>query len=232
MHPTTYVLGAAFAGQIVLGFMIKDVQPHWQVMPPAPTHRDLMATAFGDSEFLYRLLVMDLQNFGDTGGRTTPLKAYDMGLVVQWLQALDSLDLDAQHHVFLAARYFSQTQSREDIRPLVRYLMDHVRQNPTRSVQWLSDAIYLAQVRLKDPALAVEVADQLAEYDFPAMTPLAYQLPALVHEKAGDFAGAAGLMERALQRLAGRKAAPMETQFMEEYIEKMRARAKAPADPQ
>jgi len=42
-----------------------------------PTPQAMAAQSFGDNEFLYRLLVMDLQNFGDTGGHWTALKFYE-----------------------------------------------------------------------------------------------------------------------------------------------------------
>jgi len=83
---------------------------------------------------------------------------------------------------------------------------------------------FLAQIRLHDDSLAMEVADQLARYDFPAMTPIAYQLPALVHEKAGDYAGAAKLMEQARAKL-GSRAATNESEYMAAYVAQMQKRA-------
>ena len=86
VHPTTFVLAACFAAQIGIGIAIKGIQPFWSALPPVPTERALAAEAFGDGEFLYRLLVMDLQNFGDTGGHLTRMADYDMPRVIGWLR--------------------------------------------------------------------------------------------------------------------------------------------------
>jgi len=229
-HPTTYMLGAVFAVQVALAIWLRAVQPYWPVLPPAPTPRALAAQSFGDPEFTYRLRVMELQNFGDTGGRTVALKDYDMNVAAQWLRALDLLDSKADHHVLLAARYFGLTQNTADVEPLVRYIQEHVALNPERKLQWLQDALYLAQARLKDMDLALSVVDQLAEYDFPAMSTLAYQLPALVHEKAQDYVRAVRLMERALERTRGRGQA-QEIAFMESFIQNAQAKMAGPSGP-
>jgi hypothetical protein len=186
-----------------------------------------LANSFGDTQFLYRSLAMDLQNFGDTGGHLTPLKDYDVRQLVAWMRVLDSLDALANHHVTLAARYFSQTQHKADVEQLVRYVQEHVAKNPREKVQWLGDAISLAAVRLGNNALAMEVADQLATYDFPEMTVIAYQLPALIHRRAGDYAGAARLMAQAYERVKTRSS-PQDLEFMEGFIAQMQQQAEGP----
>jgi hypothetical protein len=221
---STAVLLCAFVSQALFAWQTKHVRPFWTVMPPVPTARALTAQSFGDAQFLYRWLVMDLQNFGDTGGRFTPLRDYDMNLVVEWLQALHTLDARAEHHVALAALYFSQTQNRSDLKPLVQFIMRVVDEDPPRRLQWAANALLLAQLRLKDPELAKAIADQVAKYDFPQMKPIAYQLPAVIYDKAGDPVRAAVLMERAKDKLRGR-VPETEVQYMDSFIDVMRRRA-------
>lgn len=211
------VLAALLGAQVTLADALSDAQFEQAILPPVPTRPALGLLSFGDREFLYRKLVLDLQNFGDTGGRITPLRDYHMPDVVAWLRALDSLNSRADHHVVLAARYFGQTQDLSQVRYLVQYIQGHVALDPERKLGWMSEAIYLAQARAKDSKLAMEVADQLATYDFPKMTVLAYQLPALVHRNLGNHARAVAYMDRAL-RLTAHKASATESQFMREFI--------------
>src|SRR4051812_12836790 len=100
-HFTTLLLLLTVAAQLILAFVLKPVNPAFDVLPPVPTEKAMAASAFGDRELLYRSLVLDLQNFGDTGGHWTPLKDYGMPKVVRWLDALDELDIDATHHMVL-----------------------------------------------------------------------------------------------------------------------------------
>lgn len=220
---TGAALTLLLAGQVTLAFVLKDAVVAREVLPPAPTQRTLDALSFGDREFLYRKLVLDLQNFGDTGGRVTPLSEYSMPRVVEWLRALDLLDHRADHHIYLAARYFSQTQDKPQVAHLVRYIQEHVAQDPPRKLQWMVEAVYLAEVRARDPDLTAAVADQLATYDYPGMTVLGYQLPAIVHGGLGNTEKAVAYMERALKATA-RKASAKEAQFMREFIARERAR--------
>lgn len=216
------VLVVAAAAQISLAVLLRDVQPSRDIVPPVPTARMLAASALGDNQLLYRLHAMGLQNFGDTGGRWTSLSDYDLERIVQWFKILDRLDLNANHHVTLAARYFSQTQDKPALIHLVRYLQSHVRQNPENKLQWLSEALHMARVRLQSETLVLEIADQLGGYDFPKMSPMAYQLPAALYESAGHYKIAAMYMERALRLLEGR-ISDKELQNMLLYLGELRA---------
>lgn len=218
----------ALSAQIALAAVLQPVRPHRDVLPPPPAERALAAAAFGDLAFLYRRLALDLQNFGDTGGRITPLRDYDMARVVAWLRALDTLDPAAQHHLVLAARYFAGTQDTPQLIHLIRYIQQLVAKDPHRGLQWLPEAILMAR-KLGDRAVMLDLADQLAGYDFPGMTLVAYQLPAILHEKEGEFEKAAAYMERAL-RLTAHRASAQETTFMRDFIAATRRRATVELD--
>jgi len=211
------MLAALLGVQVALAGAFHDGQFEQAILPPVPTRPALSLLSFGDREFLYRKLVLDLQNFGDTGGRITPLRDYHMPEVVEWLRALDTLNPRGEHHIVLAARYFGQTQDRSQVVYLVRYIQEHVALDPERKLGWMSEAIYLAQARAGDSKLAMDVADQLAMYDYPKMTVLAYQLPALVHRNLGNHARAVAYMNRAL-RLTAHKASEADRRFMREFI--------------
>ncbi len=221
----TLVLVSALLVQISLSIHMREMQPYQEILDVAPTQKFLGLAAFGDNEFLYRQLVMELQNAGDTGGRWSSLREYDMARVADWLRSLDTLDYRANHHLVLAGQYFSQTQNKPDLIHLVRYIQGHVALDPAEKLPWLSAALLMAEKRLEDGELALQIAEQLGSYDVPGMTSAAYQLPATIHMNWGDYAGAAAYMERALRILEGRVSLK-EKQFMVDFIKHMRAKVR------
>lgn len=230
---STWILLAALAGQIFVAERLRQTRPALEILPLPPTSTEVSIAALGDHQFLYRRLALALQNFGDTGGRVTPLKNYDMERVVDWLELLDSLDLSAKHHVLLAARYFGETQNRADTIHLIRFIQRHVARNPPGGLQWMTEAITLAR-RLDDRSILLDLAEQLGSYDFPQMTIVAYQLPAIIFEREGRYREAVRYMERAIARTSGR-ASETEAAFMEDFVAQARLRAgvetPAPANP-
>lgn len=217
---------ALLAAQLAFGFVNRDVQPAWTALPPVPTARALDAESLGDRQLLYRRLVLDLQNFGDTGGHRTRMGEYDMAEVVKWLQALDQLDRDADHHLKLATQYFVYTPNKPGLRRLVDYVRDQVAQSPRRHWKWLPEAIYIAQMKLGDLPLAIATAEQLAGYEYLDMPLIVMQIAPVLYEQQGDYAAAAAAMNRALKAYRDRSS-PDEITYMEEFIETMQALAGA-----
>lgn len=231
-RPATIVLVAMVAAQAALSLALRPAKPQWEVLPPVPTRQSLSARAFGDDQFLYRALVLALQNFGDTGGRVTALKDYDMTQVVGWLAALDTLDRRAHHHIGLAVRYFGQTQDRSQLPILIDYIRRHVAADPERKQWWLTGAIMLADKRLDDRELALSLAEQMASYDFPGTRFEALLYPAFVLERLNRFTEAAEVAERLLARHAGRFA-PADMDWTRKYLSVLRelARRQAAGEP-
>lgn len=219
----TLFLIVALGAQLAFGFSMRDVRPNWEILEPPMSDRALAAASFGDRQFLYRIMAMELQQAGDDGGRVVPIKDYDVELVVAWLEMLDRLDVRAHHHVGLAMRYFSLNQDKLATEPLVRYAMRHVDRDPRRKLDWLSQALMIAEVRLKNPTLSLEIADQMGRYEFPDVNPIAYQIAPVMREKMGDLRGAVAGMERAL-RLTRDRATPAEIGSMEDFIRDVTAR--------
>jgi len=91
-------------------------------VPPAPTPRGAVAMSLGDAEFSYRFLALMLQNLGDAGGETTPLKDYNYKKIGQWFFLLHALDPASDHVPMIAAYYFGVTRVPADVAEVVRYL--------------------------------------------------------------------------------------------------------------
>lgn len=217
----TLLLLVVVAGQISFSWLIRDLRPTMGILPDLPQESAISALAFGDEQFLYRYLALNLQNAGDNGGRVTPLKNYDYDKVVAWLRLLDGLDVESHWPIAMANGYFGQTQTLEDVRPIVRYMQGHVALNPGAKWPWLVNAVYLSRHRLGDDWLALDSARQLASYDYANMNSASLQMPALVLDDLSQFHKAINEME-SLRDRRGQEFRKEDQAWMEDFIQSTR----------
>jgi hypothetical protein len=170
----------------------KDIKPKLDIVPPVPGKAEIHALTFGDDEFYFRMQALLLQNTGDTYGRFSPLKYYDMKRLSQWFSLMDLLDSRSNMMPAMAAYYFSQTQNSEDVKYIVDYLYDHSTKDIGAKWWWLLQGVYLAQHRLNDMDLALKLAAPLVDKRVPIW---AQQMTAVVHEKRGEMEDALKIME-------------------------------------
>jgi hypothetical protein len=199
MRALLSVVALAFL-QIYIAYLLRHVDAKRDYLAPVPSKVALDAMAFGDRGFLHRVYAMDVQNAGDTGGRIVPIRNYDFGRVVGWLEVLQQLDVRSDFAIGMADGYFGQTQDVRNVAPIVRFMMRDVATNPQKKWRWLYGAIYLARHRLRDNGLALEVARQLASYKFPGIDPWAGMTPAFILEDEGDYKGAAAVVRETVRR--------------------------------
>ena len=177
----------------------RDIYERWSGVPPVPSRSGAVMMTLGDPEFSYRTLALILQNLGDVGADTTPLKDYNYAQLGKWFFLLDGLDPVSDHVPFIAAYYFGATKAPQDIAYIVRYL-SAVGQRPVgEKWRWLGHAIYMAQHRMYDFDLALKLAYTLAKMpNSDTMAPWARDMPAFVLKNKGDKEAARELMENML----------------------------------
>ncbi len=182
--------------QIALWYWVtKPIKPELDVLPPVPSERAVKALSFGDEQFFFRLLAMNLQNAGDTFGRATPLKNYNYETLSRWFSLMDKLDARSNFTPTLAAYYFSQTQNWADVHYIVDYLEKHYDNNPQIPGKWwwLHQAIFNANFRMKDSQRALDIAIKLSKA--PGDLPMwARQMPAFFYAKMGEEEAARKIM--------------------------------------
>lgn len=189
-----WLLLGCFLLQLGYWWRTHHIRPAMDVVPEPPTLLATEALSFGDRQFLFRYYAFQLQNFGDTFGRFTPLKDYNYRYLAGWFALADALDDRSNLIAALAAYYFSQTQNTPDVRYVVDYLEAHYDRNPAAKWWWLGQAAFLADFKLKDQELALRLAYKLA--DTPGKLPYwARQLPAFLHEKRGEHDAAFRIIE-------------------------------------
>lgn len=183
---------AVLACNVLFWSATRHIRPELGVVPPVPGKEELAVLKMGDDQFYFRALALQMQNTGDTYGRFTALREYDMTRVYHWFMLLDTLDSRSDMMPAMAAYYFSQTQTTEDVRPLVDYLYERSVRDVKQNWWWLLQSIYLAQYKLKDMDLALKVSQPLVDRSVPIW---AQQMAAVVREKRGEMQDALQIME-------------------------------------
>ncbi len=178
----------------------QDVYERWSGVPPVPDRTGAVMMTLGDPEFSYRVLAQSLQNIGNLGVSTAPLKDYDYHMLGKWFFLLSSLDPVSDYVPTLAAYYFGATRVPADAAVLVRYLAAVGQEPFGEKWRWMVQAIYLAQHRVYNENLALQLAEKLSQMPQSVKMPgWARQMPAFVLEKKGDKAAARALMEDMLR---------------------------------
>lgn len=186
------LLGVLILAQIGFWYKTKDITPPMDIVPDVPGREAIHAMTFGDDQFYFRVLAFNLQNAGDTYGRSTSLRYYDFNKLYHWFNLLDELDPKSNIIPAMATYYFSQTQNTADVRYVVDYLYSHSTRDVGAKWWWLVQSIYLAMHKLDDKDLALKVSAPLVNDKVPVW---AQQMAAVVREKRGEMADALRIME-------------------------------------
>ncbi len=170
--------------------------PDLGIVPELASREEMQLLAFGDDELYFRIMSFRMNNIGDTFGRFTALKQYNLEKLYHWFTRLDEFDNRSNSLVTLAANYFSQTQDKPKVIHMVNYLYEHSKDNPQKNWWWLTQATYLAMHKLKDNDLALKIALPLE--GVKNIPQWAQEMPAIVHEKRGEMEDAYLIMKNLL----------------------------------
>lgn len=173
-----------------------DQLPKLGVVPELASHDELHLMAFGDEQLLYRIMAFRLNNTGDTFGRFTALRDYDLERLYHWFTRLNQFDNRSDIFPALASYYFSQTQDQPQVIHMVNYLYEYSHWRPEEKWWWLTQAVYLAQHKLEDLQLALDIAQHLE--GVRGIPHWAQQMPAFVHEERGEMGAAFAIMKNIL----------------------------------
>lgn len=172
------------AMQVSLSWNTRSLRPELGYVPTPPKASFLKLLSMGDTQFTFRAVALMIQNSGDTFGRFSALKLYDYKKLGTWFELQDLLDSKSDLMPFMAAYYFSQTQTTKDVIHMVNFIYDHSTKDVQKKWWWLMQGIYLANHKLNDDALTLKLALPLENPKLPVM---AQQLLAIVYEKHGEM---------------------------------------------
>jgi hypothetical protein len=209
------LLAVLVLAQLGYWYKTKDITPEMGIVPDVPGREALHALTFGDDQFYFRILAFDLQNAGDTFGRSTSLRYYDFNKLYLWFNLLDELDAKSNMIPAMATYYFSQTQNTADVRYVVDYLYTHSVRDVGAKWWWLVQSIYLAMHKLEDKDLALKVSAPLVHKDVPVW---AQQMAAVVREKRGEMEDAYNIMQTIKERAEAKDIKEMDLKYMTYFI--------------
>ncbi len=187
-------IAISLALNILFWFSVRDVRAKWGNVPPAPDMKYAASMGLGDRSFAYRSNGIMIQNLGDTGGRTTPLKDYDYNALADWFFLQNALDPHSNYVPYLAGYYFSALQEPEKYYPVLDYLEKVGSQDSGKKWRWLAQAVYISRFLIKDSEKAMELANRLIEVapsDAPAWV---RQAPVFILKSGGKKEEAYALM--------------------------------------
>ncbi|TNE31892.1 MAG: hypothetical protein EP349_03185 [Alphaproteobacteria bacterium] len=199
-----------------------NVRARWTGIPPAPSENTAAGITLGDRQFAYRSGALTLQNLGDTGGRTIPLKDMDYTKLGQWFHLLNSLDPVSNHIPLIAAYYFGGIQASEETSAKIWVVIDYLASVGTTlehdKWRWLAHAAFLARHKTEDLNYALELANKLTAMDPDGeVLPLwARHMPAFILTALDQKDAARALLEAVL--VTGTNLHPNEANFLRAYL--------------
>ena len=189
----------------------------WDNIPPAPSQEAVSAMTLGDPQLAYRILGIMLQNFGETGGRSTVFQDYNYQHLGDWFLLEHFLEPRSDFVPFLAAYYFGASNVKEDLNYVVDYLAKAGKYDMPNKWRWLAQAIFIARFQQEEKEKALEMAYDLARIDYPGMPGWSKQMPAFILADLGNKEAAYVFLMQLLQD-GVQKFHPAEVNFMRGYI--------------
>lgn len=211
------VLLAGLVAQSVFWVQAHTIRIPWDGVDPAPSESLADVIGLGDDQLFYRAAALGLQNEGDWAGELTPLSRYDYARLAAWFGLLSRIDPKSQYAPTMAGYYFGQSRDPQQVRLIVGYLRQLAAAHPQRQWRWLAYSVYLARHRIKDQALALELAYQLAALPVVGLPIWTRQLPAFVLADTGDREAARDILEAILDSTPDLQKS--EQYFMRNYID-------------
>jgi hypothetical protein len=187
-------------------------------LPPAPSVEALQVVALAEPSAFARLLMYWLQAFDHQPGLSLAFRDLDYTRVVDWLTRIGQLDPGFTYPLLSAARIYTEVQDNERRRLMLEYVSARFREDPDSHWQWQAHAVYVAQHRIRDPAIALRLARELRELATgPAVPGWARQLELFVLENMGELETAKILLGGLIE--SGAVSDPNEIRFLTERLE-------------
>lgn len=210
-------LGFALVASMALWASSHSLRGRWMNVPPVPSRLGASALSLGDAQLAYRSAGLMLQNFGDTGGRTTALTEYNYPALKDWFLLEDKLDPASNFVPMLAAFFFGSTGKPEQVAHVIDYLETVGRRPEGEKWRWMAHAVYLARHVQKDKGRALDLAKALSENSNPDMPAWTRAMPALILNEQGSKQAAYQIMTGILKKSV-ESMDPAEVRYIRDYI--------------
>ena len=163
-----------------------------------PAYVTLRALSLGEPQAMSQYLTLTLQAFDNQPGISVPFRALDYARVIAWLKTALTLDPAAQYPLMMASQLYGQVaDAPEKQRAMCDFVHREFLARPNARWRWLAHCAIMAKHRLKDAALALRYAEDIARYAGGA-SGWARQMRIFILEEMGETQRAAVLLGRAI----------------------------------
>ncbi len=198
-----------------------------EALPPAPDATRLRALSFGEPVAAAQLLVLYLQAFDNQPGISIPFRDLDYERVTGWLAAALRLDPNSGYPLMMASQLYGQVPDADKQRAMCEFVHQQFRAAPDARWRWLAHCAVMAKHRLKDPALALRYAADIASFAGKASN-WARQMRIFILEDMGETESAKVLLGGLLA--TGEITDPSELNFLTERLQSLE-KSEKPSSP-
>ncbi len=186
-----------------------------------PAYVTLRALSLGEPQAMSQYLTLTLQAFDNQPGISVPFRALDYARVIAWLKTALTLDPAAQYPLMMASQLYGQVaDAPEKQRAMCDFVHREFLARPNARWRWLAHCAIMAKHRLKDAALALRYAEDIARYAGGA-SGWARQMRIFILEEMGETQRAAVLLGGLL---AGKEITDgREIHFLTDRLEKLKS---------
>ena len=165
------IFGTALILQLAFHGLQPKPVPRVEALTPPPSHRILNLASLGEQSALARVLMLWLQAFDYQPGVSIPFKALNYHRIIQWLDAILTLDPRSQYPLLSAARVYSQVPDNTRRRMMLNFVYRKFLKDPDKRWQWMTHAVYVAAHLIGDKKLALKYARAIRTHVTPGVAP-------------------------------------------------------------
>ena len=222
--PVVALLALALALQ--MGWQAAQPQPvgRAEALPTPATTRTLQAASLGEPIALAQWLSLYLQAFDNQPGVSIPFRDLDYQRVVDWLTSILDLYPAGQYPLMMASQLYAQVPDETRQRLMMDFVHRAFLLEPETRWRWLAHCAIMAKHRLKDSALALRYADDIARYARDASS-WARQMRIFMRADLGEIESATVLLGGLLA--GGEITDQTEIRFLTERLEELKNAGKS-----
>jgi hypothetical protein len=189
-------------------------------LEPPPAAALLRLAVLGEPVPAAQLMLLYLQSFDNQPGISIPFAQLDYGSLAAWLSAALELDPAGQYPLMMAAQLYAQVPDPPRQRMMLEWVHRAFLAAPEQRWRWLAHCAIVAKHRLRDNALALRYAEDIARHAGSA-SGWARQMRIFVLEDMGEIEQAKVLLGGLLA--SGEVTDPGEIHFLTERLEQMKS---------
>lgn len=139
-----------------------DLYQYKQLNPPKKQSTYQLLSLNSES-LIAHLLTLKLQLHDNQVGKHVKYQNLFYPLLSQWLVKLQALNPESEYSALLAARVFSNTSDKKQIKIMLETVIKLFEVNPKRNWRWMAEGAVIAKYHLKDLELALSMAKSLSK---------------------------------------------------------------------